>query len=83
MDHLEQFPVDFEDDLITAGQISLDLIGTALNNSSTFMNSCREAGAGLLLTPTHQLLRAINVRTNKASGGFLAEILSHTDGQNN
>ena len=29
------------------------------------MNACRDAGAGLLLTPTHQLLRTINPRSNK------------------
>ena len=38
----------------------------ALNGSRSFMNACRDAGAGLLLTPTHQLLRSINPRTSKA-----------------
>ena len=82
MEHLEQFPIDFNDDHITAGQISLDLIGTALNNSSNFMNCCREAGAGLLLTPTHQLLRAINIRTNKADHVLnITKLVRHASSQ--
>ena len=65
-EHLEQFPNDHDTDLIAAGDGALGLLALALDGSRPYMNACRDAGAGLLLTSTHQLLRSINPRTNRA-----------------
>ena len=64
--HLERFPMKPDKQLLESGNGALELILLGLNGSDDYLNACRDAGAGLLLTPTHQLLRSINKKTNKA-----------------
>lgn len=70
--HLEEYPSTYNEGLLKAGQKSLGILSTAIRGSKAFMNSCRDAGAGILLTPIHQLLASINPKTQKAD--FIRQI---------
>lgn len=65
-EHLESYPSEFDEGLLRCGQRSLNILSTALRGSKQFMNVCRDAGAGIILTPIHQLLASINPKTQKA-----------------